>query len=226
MRILRPPAILPIAGAVLVCACAALATPHQFFAAPRSYLAAHFDRWDNGRWRIVREPRFASFGHWVKAPGDALAIQNFVPAGTSTVDLTAAKDAVGVVQMMVRDGSAGDFDAEAVTAFEGKGAPSIMFHARYEGDVTPEMGCVVIYEKGVNVWKLGADGKWSKLAAAEFPVSEKDYHRLGVHVRGDHITVQVDGNTVVHAVDKAGTGGIGIWGGEGICRFRSFSVRY
>jgi hypothetical protein len=209
-------------------ACAILACVGSALASPRDYFSAQFGRWDLSRWRIVREPRFASFGRWVQAPTDPLAIQNYVPAGTSEADLTAAKNAVGVVQMMVRDVSAGDFDAEAVTAFEGKGAPSIMFHARYDGDVTPEMGCVVIYEKGVNVWRLGADGKWSKVAAAEFAVSPGEYHRLGVHVRGDHITVQVDGKSVVRAVDRAvaGTGGVGIWGGEGICRFRSFTLRY
>lgn len=185
-------------------------------------LNVDFGNWDASRWLPVREERFPHIVPFVQHPG---YIENLIPPGANEKDLIAAKDGLGVATLLVRDFVGADVAVRCELAFERKGAPAVNFRTQVKGEVTGDTYSLVLYEKGVNLWKC-AGGKWSKVGATEFAVTPGVFHELRLYARGERFGVYVDGKQRLDCRDATalGAGAVGLWAGEGPCRFRSFRM--
>lgn len=182
-----------------------------------------FAVWDHSRWAPCREPRFPKIVPFIHRDG---YLENTIAAGYTEKEIVAAKDGVGVAMLALRDFAAGDLAARCETAFERKGAPAIMFRVERSGELTGRMYSLVLYEHGVNLWKY--DGKkFSKVGASKFAVEPGIFHELRVYARGDSFTILVnrERRLVCEDPDPLPAGEVGLWSGEGPCRFRSFRAR-
>jgi hypothetical protein len=182
-----------------------------------------FGDWDAARWLPVREDRYPAIAPFVQRGGH---IENHLPPGVSEEDIVATKDGVGVSMMLLRDVVTTDLIAHCDMAFDGKGAPAINFGVQRRGEVVGDTYSLVLYEKGVNLWKnLG--GKWSRVGATEKAIAPGVFHEVGLYARGGVFGVYVDGEKLLRCADPSplGPGEVGIWSGEGPCRFRSMVVR-
>ena len=100
-------------------------------------------------------------------------------------------------------------------AFEGLGAPIIMFAEHMDRDENGEWRFddyfeVVMYKNGINVWRLyPKDGKvcWHKLVGVEFPIQEGVCHNLTVQINEKTIVVEAEGHKIT------------LWSEELPCRF-------
>lgn len=183
----------------------------------------NFANWDRSRWLPVREPRFPVIVPFVQCDG---CIENYLEPGREEKDIVGMKDGIGAAMLMLRDFRAADLTARCELAFERKGAPALMLRSQREGDLTGSMYSLVVYERGLNLWKCDA-GKWSKVGASEFDVAPGVFHDLRVYVRGNTFSIYLNGEHRLVCADPAplAEGEVGLWSGEGPCRFRSFSVR-
>ena len=188
------------------------------------YASIDFSGWPLEGWRDVREERFPGLGQWTPV-GEG--ITNLIPEGADEKALVAMKGGLGMASSVLEGDMARNLTAIAQMAFERKGAPSVLLRAQVDGALTGEVLSLVLYEKGVNLWRY--DGaKWHKAAAATFPVQAGIYHRVKVRLAGPAATVWVDGKQVAHAADIGldAPGAIGLWAGEGPCYFKSLRIRY
>lgn len=119
-------------------------------------------------------------------------------------------------------------------SFTGMAAPLLIFSEDLE---LCEDGCyrygnyfeVVLYKKGINVWRLWRDEdgsvKWHKRLGVEFPVSEGEVHTLSVQLKEDYLEMDLDGTRFsLRAEDLFGEFYLGITGCEGPCRFYDLTV--
>ena len=175
-------------------------------------------------WRLVREPRFPELGAWVPASD---AIVNYIPPGADEKALVAATGGLGITSSIVEGITTRDCAVIGQLAFERKGAPAILLRAAVDGEVTGEVLSLVLYEKGINLWRYDGS-KWHKAGASAFPVEEGVFHRVKAVALGPSVTVWVDGKKVLAAKDVGldQPGAIGIWAGEGPCYFKSLRIRY
>jgi len=188
-----------------------------------AFYSSDFSHWPLADWAAVREASLARPGAFVSCER---GIANFLPAGADEKDIIAAKDGLGLAAAVARGAVVRDCTVVARLGFERKGAPSILLRTQLSGEVTGDTLSLVLYEKGVNLWRFGG-GKWSKAGAAEFPVAEKTMHRMEVRLVGPRAEVRVDGESVlkVDDVGLAKPGAVGIWAGEGPCVFQSLRMR-
>lgn len=179
--------------------------------------------WERSQWLPVREERFPVVVPFVQRPG---WIENSLPAGASEKDIVATKDGMGVAMMLWQGEVAADVSVRCEMAFERKGAPAIQFRTQREGEVTGETYSLVLYEKGLNLWKFSG-GKWVKVGASQFPVTPGEFHEVRLLARGPNFWVSVDGQRRLGCTDPSPlpAGEVGLWSGEGPCRFRSFRYR-
>jgi len=123
-------------------------------------------------------------------------------------------------------------------AFLGDGAPLITLAASMEPD---ERGVlrfgeyleIVLYKRGVNVWRMWYDPavmknggvSWKKLMGVEFPVSEGEIHTLFCEVKADSLVIGADEHRMsLYIPDLYPTFHAGIDACEGVNRFYSFDV--
>jgi hypothetical protein len=188
-------------------------------AAGAKTIAVDFARWDLSQWLPVRQAEYPKVVPFVQGAG---YIENYLPPGASEQDIEACKNGLGVAVMLLRGVPAGDLTVRCETAFDRKGAPAINFRTQHLGGVTGATYSLVLYEKGINLWKYSG-GKWSKVGATEFAVSAGEFHEVRLYARGVAFRVYVDGRPRLSCRDAEPlpAGGIGLWSGEGPCRFRS-----
>lgn len=187
------------------------------------YRSYDLSRWPLPSWRTVREARFPALGRWV---GSAAGISNFIPRDADEKDIVAGKDGLGMVSAVLNGAYVKDCTVMARMGFERKGAPGILLRTQVEGNVTGDTLCLVLHEKGINLWRyLG--GKWSKAAAAEMPVAEKELHHVRIALEGQRAKVWLDGEAVceTNEVGFGQPGTVGIWAGEGPCHFQALRFR-
>jgi len=182
-----------------------------------------FGNWDRSRWLPVREARFPAAAPFVQR--DAY-IENFIAPGHDEKEIVAAKDGLGVAMMLRRDFRGADVGLRCTMSFERQGAPAIIFRVQRQGDVTGEMYSLVLYHAGLNLWKFSG-GKWSKVDARKFEVAPSAFHEVRVYARGGDFFVYLDGARKMACSDPEPlpAGEVGIWSGEGPCRFGKFVSR-
>jgi len=128
----------------------------------------------------------------------------------------------------------GDMTATAATAFADRMAPAIVIvsklgEAADGGKVFDEHIEIVIYDEGVNIWRLHTvDGKslWEKTAFWKFKLTKNNMYKLEVTKTGKALSVKVDGQTMGY-VDSSLQEEyyVGITGCEGVNRFYNFTVK-
>lgn len=134
------------------------------------------------------------------------------------------------------------FDANVTLStecsFERYGAPLLMMAKELHPDENGILRFddyleVVLWESGINVWRLWYDGKdpaeggmtWRLLAGIEFEVAAGKVCDLRVTVREKTMNIQVDGHRIeLYVPDIPDAFYAGIDACEGINRFYSFSV--
>ncbi|MBI5394400.1 MAG: hypothetical protein HZA91_03800, partial [Verrucomicrobia bacterium] len=181
----------------LLCACAA--------AAERT----SFSRWQADQWEICREPEAAQPGEWIQE-------KDHIRAGE--------KEA-GLLNLLYRPVNAADVAVESRMAFAGDGAPSLMLRAQTKDGVVGDVYFAVLHKKGVTLWRR-VNGRSSKVAQAVFAPEPGKVHRVRASTEGWRLRVWVDGTLMVEAEDATipMPGCVGLWAGEGVCRFHDFSV--
>ena len=87
---------------------------------------------------------------------------------------------------------------------------------------------VVLYEKGVNVWRMYyKEGKvtWDWLLSVEFPLEEKKIHTLSVEILKSKLAILVNERKMtLHVNDMYPSFHVGINACEGINRFYSMEI--
>lgn len=111
-------------------------------------------------------------------------------------------------------------------AFARQGAPAILLRARRQGDVTGDMYSLVLYHAGINLWKF-CGGKWGKVGASKLAVAPAIFHELRLYARSGDFLVYLDRERRMACSEPQPlpAGEIGIWSGEGPCKFQKFFAR-
>ena len=118
-------------------------------------------------------------------------------------------------------------------AFEDLGAPLLVLAPWMEKDPrgVSRYGDyieVVLWKNGVNVWRMWLqDGEvtWKQLLGVDFPVSEREIHRLSVTVGTDTLEITADDKKILLAVeDLYPSFHVGLNACEGINRFYDLEV--
>jgi len=128
----------------------------------------------------------------------------------------------------------GDMTVSSTTAFADRMAPAIVIVSKI-GDSADgakafdEHVEIVIYDEGVNIWRLHTvDGKslWEKVAFWKFTLTKNTLYKLEVTKKGKELSVKVDGQTMGY-VDSSLQDEyyVGITGCEGVNRFYDFAVK-
>lgn len=163
-----------------------------------------------------------------------------VPAFTQEADClvngksTALSTGYENVSLMIATPYAGENRIEIRTSFDAWGAPLIVIAEDLEQDKDGhyryrEYYEVVLYEEGVNVWRLTTDERntvtWRKAMSVDFPVSCGEVHTLTVDVLGDTLEITADGRRMsVLLSDLFDKYYVGIDACENINRFYRLSV--
>ena len=170
----------------------------------------------------VREARFPAVGTWRREDG---ALTNVIPRGVSSDDVLNARNGIGVSLGILPDFAARDLAIQSDLTFERTGAPSVVFRAQFEDGVVVSMYSLVLYSRGVNLWRL-KDGEWIPLHRHVFPVAPSKRHALRADCRGDTIAVSLDGRKLFESRDTLlmEPGRAGICGREGVCRFFTLAI--
>jgi len=185
-------------------------------------LRVNFAHWQTNDWQIVREPSHPQPGRWVQ---EADSIRNFIPDNAAEADVRAAKNGVGVAMVLHRATEAADVTVESRLVITGDAAPGLLLRAQCEAGVVGDVYSVVLYKKGINLWRNVA-GRWSKVAQSQFAVDTGRAHRVRASAEGWRLRVWVDDVLQVDVEDATipMSGRIGLWAGEGDCRIHEFSV--
>ena len=104
--------------------------------------------------------------------------------------------------LILREPFTGDTHIETECAFDAWGAPLIVLADALETDERGRLRYreyyeVVLYEEGVNVWRLSTDQEntvsWKKIMSVDFPVAPMEKHALTVDLVGDTLEITADG---------------------------------
>ena len=136
--------------------------------------------------------------------------------------------------LILKEPFTGDTHISVDCSFDAWGAPLVVIAKDIEKD---EMGRyryreyyeVVLYEEGVNVWRLTTDGEntvtWKKTMSVDFPVSAGDVHTLTVDIVGDTLEITADEHKMTVALpDMFSCYYVGIDACENINRFYEFTA--
>ncbi len=128
----------------------------------------------------------------------------------------------------------GDMTVSSTTAFADRMAPAIVIVSKIEdavdgSKVFDEHIEIVIWDEGVNIWRLHTvDGKslWEKTAFWKFKLTKNNMYKIEVTKIGKELSVKVDGHTMGY-VDSSLQEEyyVGITGCEGVNRFYDFAVK-
>lgn len=128
----------------------------------------------------------------------------------------------------------GDMTVSSTTAFADRMAPAIVIVSKI-GDSADgakafdEHVEIVIYDDGVNIWRLhtvGGKSLWEKTAFWKFKLVKNTLYKLEVTKKGKELSIKVDGQTMGY-VDSSLQDEyyVGITGCEGVNRFYDFAVK-
>lgn len=168
-----------------------------------------FSRWEAGQWESVREPGEAHPGKWAQE-ADCLH---------------AGEKETGVLNFLHRSIEAADVTVESRMAFIGGGAPSLLLRAQQRDGIVGDTYSIVLHKGGINLWRR-VDGRSSKVAQVKFNPQENEAYRVRAAAEGWRLRVWVDDVLQVDAEDATipMSGRVGIWAGEGVCRFYDFTA--
>lgn len=136
--------------------------------------------------------------------------------------------------LMLKEKQTGNVSVTIDCAFDAWGAPLIVIAE----DLAPDKAGfwryreyyeVVLYEEGVNVWRLCTDANdevtWKKMMSVDFPVSPVEKHTLTVDILEDTLEITADGRKMsLFLSDRFPTYYLGIDACENINRFYRFAV--
>jgi hypothetical protein len=178
--------------------------------------------WQRADWLRVKNPMGEHFGDWVEQPD---CITNEVPAGTTADSYSS---------MVYKEKVKGNVTITSTMAFACEMAPLIVLapelpeNAKGQKEYREHFE-VVIYNRGVNVWRYFVkDGKllFRKAAFANFRLEKDVKYLLTVTKTDKTLTVSVGGHTFGYFDDGLPeTCYVGITGCEGLNRFYDFAVR-
>ena len=186
--------------------------------------------WNRADWTRVGNPGM-DFGDFVQEEG---RIANTVPPGATHKELRGKLAAKTFASMVYRERIAGDVAATATMDFADETAPLIVLaeNLTQNADGQKQLGErfeVVIYDKGVNIWRHDTkDGKLiCRLAVfARFPLEKNTRYALEVKKIGKTLTVSVAGHTFGCTDDALPDSFyVGITGCEGLNHFYDFALR-
>ncbi|MCX6898495.1 MAG: PQQ-binding-like beta-propeller repeat protein [Verrucomicrobia bacterium] len=185
-----------------------------FFLSPALLLAGdalriNFAHWQTNDWQIACEPKTAQPGRW-----------------TQETDCIRAGDKDdGLLNLLCRSVNAADVTVEARMAFTGDGAPSLLLRAQENANEVGDTYFVVLHKKGINLWRR-VNGLSSKVAQGVFAPDAGKVYRVRASAEGWRLRVWVDDVLQVDVEDATipMSGRVGLWAGEGVCRFHGFSV--
>ena len=171
--------------------------------------------WDPSDWIFVKRRDMAGRSEWLQ---NSDCIEN---NGNHT-------------SMVYKKKFKGDMTISSTTAFADRMAPAIVIVSKL-GDavdgskVFDEHIEIVIWDEGVNIWRLHTvDGKslWEKTAFWKFKLTKNNMYKLEVTKTGKALSVKVDGQTMGY-VDSSLQEEyyVGITGCEGVNRFYNFTVK-
>ena len=136
--------------------------------------------------------------------------------------------------LVLKEPFTGDTHISVDCSFDAWGAPLIVIAEDLEKDAKGgyryrEYYEVVLYEEGVNVWRLTTDEEntvtWKKTMSVDFPVTAGDVHTLTVDIVGDTLEITADEHKMTVALpDMFSRYYIGIDACENINRFYALSV--
>ena len=118
-------------------------------------------------------------------------------------------------------------------AFDSYGAPLLVIAKDMETDQRGvwrygEYIEIVLWEKGVNVWRMWFEGgkvTWKLLMGVEFPVTCVEAHLLSVKINADSLEIRADGhNMKLRIEDMYESFHLGLDACEGINRFYDFKI--
>jgi outer membrane protein assembly factor BamB len=172
-------------------------------------LRVNFARWQTNDWQIVCEPKVKQLGRWTQE-------SDHIRAGD--------KDD-GLLNLLHRSVNAADVTVEARMAFTGDSAPSLLLRAQENANEIGDTYFVVLHKKGINLWRR-VNGRATKVAEAFFAPEPGRPYRVRASAEGWRLRVWVDDALRVDAEDATipMAGRVGLWAGEGVCRFHEFSV--
>ena len=136
--------------------------------------------------------------------------------------------------LMFRSPLVGNYRLETVCSFDAWGAPLIVIAEDLSEDENGllryrEYYEVVLYENGINVWRLRTDKNnkvtWKKMMSVDFPVAAKEKHTLTVDILDDTLEITADGRKMsLFLAERFSPYYVGIDACENVNRFYSFSV--
>ena len=136
--------------------------------------------------------------------------------------------------LMLTEPFAGSTQIETRCSFDAWGAPLIVISRDLDKDTEGiyryrEYYEVVLYEEGVNVWRMTTDENdevtWKKMMSVSFPVAPKEIHTLTVRVLGDTLEIKADDREMSVCIPEPFTRYfVGIDACENINRFYDLSV--
>ena len=136
--------------------------------------------------------------------------------------------------LMLKTPLCGNYHLEAVCSFDAWGAPLIVIAEDLSEDENGllryrEYYEVVLYENGINVWRLRTDKNdhvtWKKLMSVDFPVTPKEKHTLSVDVLADSLEITADGKKMsLFLFERFPSYFVGIDACENVNRFYSFKA--
>lgn len=138
------------------------------------------------------------------------------------------------ISLMTAEKYAPGVKVSTVCSFDDFGAPLIVIAEDLIPDANgfPRYGEyleIVLYENGVNVWRMHMDEAhkvtWHKALGVEFPVTAKEKHELTVEITPDYLIIGTCGRKMTLRVyDMPQKFHLGIDACEGINRFYSFGI--
>lgn len=136
--------------------------------------------------------------------------------------------------LMLKSPFTGDTHISVDCAFEAWGAPLIVIAESLEQDGQGryryrEYYEVVLYEEGINVWRLTTDRQnnvsWKKIMSVDFPVAPKEVHTLTVDIVDDTLQITACGRKMFVALPELSSRYyVGIDACENINRFYGMTV--
>lgn len=142
-------------------------------------------------------------------------------------------DGFDYVSLLTKDKYSYNTKVSATCSFEKFGAPALLLTDTLKIDDTGTAwygSCyeIVLYEKGINVWKhymVGNEVRWVKLLFAGFPVSANSRYELHTTILENGLEIALNDRTCFLRIDDLPAKmHVGITACENINRFYDFSV--
>ena len=190
--------------------------------------------WDSSEWLLVKSPRWEHFGGWTQKDD---CIQNQTPPGASDDEMLGKAAPETYTSMVLKKRLSGDVAISSTMDFTYQMAPLIVVASDLGADKAgrPEYREhyeVVLFDKGLNVWKhMFVDGKpkYEKAAFLDAAFKPNTKYVLKVEIKetaAGRMMVASVGDKKVELVDNSIPRNyyVGVTGCEGVNHFYDFSA--